>query len=231
MNKRFLLALTCSFSLAYAEIDTSKQTVDHAKQQAYAYMDHLTGWCSHMKGGVLIDLIFKNKPAIVVEIGVYGGKSLVPMGCALKALGEGKAYGIDPWSTEASLEEMNNDSSKAFWSWVDHAGIMKGLMAKIDEFELGNHIELIQATSEEASPIPNIDILHIDGNHSEKTSYFDVTKWAPLVKSGGWIILDDMTWYENGVFTTAKAAEWLNTHCIKFAEFTDGSVWGIWKKP
>jgi len=62
------------------------------------------------------------------------------------------------------------------------------------------------------------------------TSYLDVTKWVPLVKSGGWIIFDDITWYENGQFTNARAVDWLNAHCKKFAEFQDNCVWGIWVK-
>ena len=68
-------------------------------------------------------------------------------------------------------------------------------------------------------------------HHSDVTSYVDVTKWVPLMKSGSWIVFDDMTWYENGVFTTARAVEWLNAHCYKLAEFKDNSVWGIWIKP
>jgi hypothetical protein len=62
-------------------------------------------------------------------------------------------------------------------------------------------------------------------------SYLDVTKWAPLVKSGGYIILDDMTWCEKGVFTTARACEWLDANCMKFTEFTDTCKWGVWVKP
>ena len=76
-----------------------------------------------------------------------------------------------------------------------------------------------------------IDILHIDGNHSEQASYLDVTKWVPLVRSGGWIFFDDMTWFENGVFTTARAVEWLNANCYKLAECTDVCTWGVWIKP
>jgi hypothetical protein len=96
---------------------------------------------------------------------------------------------------------------------------------------LEHQIKLIRGTSLEVQPIFDIDILHIDGNHSDVTSYIDVTKWVPLVKSGGWIIFDDMTWYENGKFTNARAVEWLDTHCKKIAEFQDNCVWGVWVKP
>lgn len=202
------------------------------KQQAYDFMNQLDGWCTRPKAAILIDIVTKARPQIIVEIGVWGGKSLVPMAAALKANGEGMIYGIDPWNNIDSLENVTNESNLAYWGYVDHEAVMQQLISKIQHFDLENHIELIRSTSVDAAPIQDIEILHVDGNHSEKTSYFDVTKWVPLMKSGGWIIFDDMTWYENGVFTTARAVEWLNTNCIKFAEFRDDmSVWGIWIKP
>ena len=194
-------------------------------------MSQLTGWCTERKAGVLIDIVLKTRPKKILEIGVYGGKSVVPMACALQALGEGVIYGIDPWDNDAAIQWVMNESNIEYWSKTDLQWIKRELIMKIRQFKLEDEIILIESTSEAAEPIQDIDILHIDGNHSDVTSYFDVTKWAPLVKSGGWIILDDMTWYENGIFTTARAAAWLDAHCKKLAEFKDDSVWGIWIKP
>lgn len=212
-------------------IDIDKQEVDKIKQKAFQFMKQLEGWCSQEKASLLIDLIIKAKPDTVVEIGVFGGKSLIPMGYALKALKKGKIYGIDPWDSQASIQGMTDEVNKKWWQSIDHDAIRRGLVSKISLFDVEKQIELIQSTSEDAPPIYDIDILHIDGNHSEEASFLDVTKWVPLVKSGGWIILDDLTWYENGKYTHECTIEWLNTNCIKFAEFTDQCVWGIWIKP
>ena len=201
------------------------------RDQAFAYMKQLDGWCAENKAGILIDLILKNKPEIIVEIGVWGGKSLVPMAQALRANQKGKIYGIDPWDNQASMEEVVHPENQAFWGRVDHTAVMNGLIGKIREFGLDNQIELIRATSEDAPAIDEIDVLHIDGNHSDKTSYFDATKWVPYVKKGGFIIFDDMTWYENGTYTTARAVEWLNDNCMKIGVFSDTCIWGIWVKP
>ncbi len=201
------------------------------KEQALALMGQMMGWCSEAKGAVLVDLILKNRPSVVVEIGVWGGKSVVPMAYALKVNGKGKIYGIDPWSSYESIQGIMNEDNKHFWQWADHKIVMDGLIEKIDQFDLNDQVELIRDTSEGAAPIYEIDILHVDGNHSDEPSYLDVTKWVPLVKSGGMIIFDDMTWYENNVFTTSRAVKWLDEHCIKFAEFSDTCVWGIWIKP
>ena len=78
------------------------------KKEAVAYMQQLEGWCSEQKAFILIDLIQKIRPKKIVEIGVWGGMSFVPMACALRANGSGKIFGIDPWESSASLEHVMN---------------------------------------------------------------------------------------------------------------------------
>lgn len=212
----------------YESIDLKKnrQTlIQQTKEQAYYYMDRLEGWCTKNKASLLIDLIFMLKPHTVVEIGVWGGKSLVPMAHALKILNNGMIYGIDPWDNAASIKGMEGDNLE-WWEKVDHEMIFQGLLSRIKEFNLEDRIELIRTTSELAPSIPNIDILHIDGNHSEDASNLDVIKWVPLVKKGGVIIFDDMTWGTN-----ANAVKWLDNNCIKFVDFHEDNDWGIWIKP
>lgn len=194
------------------------------KQHVYDCMDKLEGWCPKEKASVLIDLVTILRPRIIVEIGVFGGKSLIPMAFALKLNGMGKIYGIDPWTNSASIEGMDGPN-KDYWASVDHDAILQGLMLKIKEFNLERQVQLLRFTSEDAPQIKSIDILHIDGNHSEKTSYFDATKWVPLVRKGGLIIFDDVSWG-----TTEKAVQWVEMHCIKLAEFKGDNVWGIWVK-
>ena len=211
----------------YEDLQSRRQI----SEQALAYMQQLDGWCSPEKARFLIDLICRAQPKVIVEIGVWGGKSLIPMAYALKVLNQGMIYGIDPWESKESVQWIMEDVNRAFWSWANHDWILQGLLAKIQQFDLGSQITLIKDTSEKAPPIYGIDILHIDGNHSEHTSYIDVTKWVPLVNSGGWIIFDDMTWFENGQYTAARATQWLDEHCHKFAEFSDICTWGVWVKP
>lgn len=206
------------------------QTVS-LKKAALDYMAQLHGWCSNEKGAFLVDLVLKTKPQTVVEIGVWGGKSLIPIATALRQNQSGVIFGIDPWSSQESVQWITEEANRNFWASANHEWVFQHLNEKIDEFALRKQIVLIKNTSEEAPPIPEIDLLHIDGNHSEHTSYLDVVKWVPLVKSGGWIVLDDMRWFENGVYTTAKASQWLDANCHKLAEFTDVCTWGVWVKP
>lgn len=195
------------------------------KQKAFNAMSQLEGWCPQQKAAVLIDLVLIKSPELIVEIGVFGGKSLIPMAYALKEIGKGKIIGIDPWSHAASAEGMEGVNYD-YWMSVNHELILSGLLQKIYQFGLVNYIDLVRSTSLNAPIIQNIDFLHIDGNHSDETSYADVTKWVPLVRRGGIVIFDDINWA-----TTKRAVDWLNQNCIKISEFQDTSIWGIWVKP
>jgi hypothetical protein len=214
----------------YEYVVSHPQAFHDLKKGAFFCMDQVHGWCSYQKASILMDLMLKAKPKVIVEIGVWGGKSLLPMAFTLKGFGFGKIYGIDPWENEASLEGVVHESNIAYWGNIDHQLVLDCLIQTIDSYDLYDYVELIRSTSAKAPLIENIDILHVDGNHSEVTSYLDVTKWLPMVKKGGWIVVDDMTWFENGMTTTGKAVEYLDKHCHKIAEIEDNCVWGIWVK-
>jgi predicted O-methyltransferase YrrM len=208
--------------------------VQHAKLKVFNYMNQLEGWCSKNKASILMDLVFMLKPKVIVEIGVWGGKSLIPMAYALKVNGKGKAYGIDPWDSIESIKGMEGINYD-WWNRVDHEMILQGLLTKITQFDLEEYLELIRTTSEFAPRIPDIDILHIDGNHSKKASELDI-QWVELVKRGGVIIWDDLTWgslcAEGTEDSNENAVKWMNENCIKFAEYHDQeNSWGIWIKP
>lgn len=194
------------------------------KEQAYKLMETLDGWCPRTKAMVLMDLIFNHQPDVVVEVGIWGGKSFIPMALALKATGKGIIYGIDPWKSSDSIVGFD-DANKEWWGKVDHEKVMNHFLRKIREFGLTQNSRILRTTSADAESISNIDLIHIDGNHSEDSALFDVMKWVPLVKSGGFILFDDVDWS-----TTKKATRWLDEHCYRITTFQGDNVWGIWMK-
>ena len=200
-------------------------THENVKERALLAMQELEGWCSPQKAATLMDLIFLTRPQTVVEVGVFGGKSLIPMAFALKALDSGVVYGIDPWSAPESMVGKMDEANREWWAKVDYNAIYNGLVSKIKKFKLQKQVQLIKASSEGAKEIENIDILHIDGNHSEETSCFDVLKWVPLVRRGGLIIFDDLDWA-----STQKASNMLQDYGVQFLELKEGNVWGVWIK-
>lgn len=194
------------------------------KQLVFARMKELDGWCPEDKASFMMDLVFNHRPEVIVEIGVWGGKSLIPMAEALKYNKRGIVYGIDPWKSEDSVvgqEGVNYD----WWKAVDHVHVMEKFIARLNKYQLNDYVKVIRTTSEDAEPIDRIDLIHIDGNHSEETSILDVQKWVPLVRNGGFIIFDDLNWA-----TTAEAVRWLDLHCHRVTTFHGDNVWGVWLK-
>ena len=145
------------------------------------------------------------------------------MAIAQKSLNnDGIIYGIDPWKASASVvgfDGVNYD----WWSKVDHMMIYNKFSNKLHDLGLMNQVCIIQETSADAPKIYDIDLIHIDGNHSEDSALFDVQKWIPLVREGGFIIFDDLDWA-----TTRKAVRWLDENCTRITTFHETNAWGIW---
>lgn len=177
------------------------------------------GWCSIEKATAFVDVILKNKPDLCVEIGVFGGSSLIPQALALRENSKGYIYGIDPWTKDAALEEMIHDDHKKWWSELNIQEIYKHAQQNIKDFGVTQYCGLLKAKAEDiVQKFDNesIDVLHIDGNHSEALSYKDATLYLPKVKVGGHIMFDDIWWTEEGNYvTTRKAILYLTEYCDK----------------
>lgn len=193
------------------------------REEAFRMMSTLDGWCPKIKATVLMNLIFNHQPEVVVEIGIFGGKSFIPMAHALKSTG-GIIYGIDPWKSSESMVGFD-DVNKEWWGKVDHEMVMRKFLRKLGEYRLNDISKIIRATSAEAEDISNIGLIHIDGNHSADSALYDVQKWIPLVKSGGFIVFDDCDWN-----TTKRARDWLDENCYRILTIQEENVWGIWMK-
>jgi predicted O-methyltransferase YrrM len=171
---------------------------DPLKNQISQTVNALEGWCSPERGCEMAELILKESPQCLVEIGVFGGRSLIAQALALQHNGKsGVIYGIDPWRVEPTLEG-ENEANRQWWSKnVDLEAIHRQCMNAVWQLNLGMNAVIIRSTSQEAAglfPDDSIDVLNIDGNHSELASTRDVKVWLPKVKPGGFIWADDMDW-------------------------------------
>jgi predicted O-methyltransferase YrrM len=188
--------------------------VEHVKK----ILPKIHGWCSVEKAEKFIEIITQEKPEICVEIGVFGGSSLVPQALALKENDLGIIFAIDPWATDAALEEMIADEHKKWWSKVDLQNIYTHFLGVIQQEGLTNCVKVIRDKAEnvvDQFKNESIDLLHIDGNHSEALSYKDATLYLPKVRKGGVIFFDDIHWAENNQVTTRKALNYLFENCEK----------------
>lgn len=183
---------------------------DTVKAETWSIIEPLHGWCTREKSDALVDLVLTAHPRTCVEIGVFGGRSLIAIGMALRALDEGgMAYGIDPWRLEAALEGDVGEENRDWWSnKVDLDDVHRSCMTAIWTAGLEPHVTVIRAASQHVArlfPGKSIDVIHCDGNHSEASSLRDVRTYVPLLKDGGYFLFDDSDWA-----TTQKAVRLLD---------------------
>jgi len=183
--------------------------------------DPMHGWCWLEKAVAMADLILETKARCVVEIGVFGGRSLVPQAMALKANGDGGViYGIDPWRSQPCLDGHNDDANNDWWAKVPWNDVYLSCVAAMARGGVEDNCVLIRADSMQAGRHwrkASIDILHVDGNHSEEASTRDVEWWVDMVKPGGYIWVDDVNWT-----TTCKAIAYVADRCDAVKDVSNG---------
>lgn len=191
-------------------------------------MDHvfssLPGWCSPAKRQYLTDWVRTYQPKTLVEIGVYGGSSLLPVAVEAKVYG-GKVYGIDPWSIPAALEGMEKTANVEWWR--KHSALQsvkQEFLQARNELGLVGTVEVLQMTSREAVnrfADASIDYLSIDGNHGPP-AVEDGQLYHPKLANGALIACDDTDWEEGGVFYVRQMIDWLRDNGCSFLSIVDG---------
>lgn len=154
------------------------------------------GWSSKAKVDALTGAILAFHPSVILEIGIWSGKSFIPMAMTLKHLkSKGAIIGIDPWSVAASVEGIEGEH-KDWWGKVDHEKIYQQFTGELVKTGVAPWTKVFRCRSDEWKLPADlvIDILHIDGNHGEFASTYDVTHYAPLVRAGGLLYFDDIAW-------------------------------------
>lgn len=154
----------------------------------------LDGWTTEDRLKMMAQLITTDKPELVVELGVFGGRSFIAQALALQVVGEGVIYGVDPWRKEAAIEG-EIAANATWWSNIDLEAIHRKSMSAIWNNSLEQHAVVVRSESQHCYHLfDNIDIINIDANHSELASCRDFRLYYPRVKKGGWIWVDDTDW-------------------------------------
>ena len=162
------------------------------------------GWCFDFKREFIHNLVTQTQSKFCVEIGVYKGSSLFSFAEVLEPI-NGKVVGIDPWSFEMlknKIETHDPSFEKYFYDELMKGqetmdNIFRGVCEIIEVNQLHHLVTIVRKPSEEAFidfEMDSIDVLHIDGNHNEKNCSRDILLYLPLVKKGGYIIMDDSDW-------------------------------------
>jgi hypothetical protein len=156
----------------------------------------IPGWCTIEKALKFVEVIVDNRLTYCIEIGVAFGSSLIPQALALQYNGEGSIFGIDDWSNETAVKDMDNNIDITWWNGINFDERYEDLIKLIKRLNLEGRCKLIKAKSEEIGPIiaGPIDMVYIDGNHYGQGPMLDVYNFATKVKKGGFICVDDMSW-------------------------------------
>ena len=184
------------------------------------------GLCTEEKGKVIKSLIEKTNAQLCVEIGVYKGSSLLYFAEMLQNT-KGRVIGIDPYKLDSLKNEIPDKNVNhhfyeiLFKEQKTFDDIYFNLTQIIKNNNLEDLITLVRDKSEnqfQNIKKESIDVLHIDGNHDEEYVTKDILNYLPLVKKGGYIIMDDISWV--GVINS------INNHLVgkcklvsKYSEF------------
>lgn len=230
-----LLNSICLTATAYTNPQESQALFEKALTQ-----HEVEGWCSLEKANMMYNLILETKPTVCVEIGSFGGASILPCALALKENNHGIIYAIDPYTNFNAVEFFDNNSKHyTWWNSIDFEVIYEKFMALQNDYDFKNFCKTLRMTSLEAiNHIPNsIDILHIDGDHNEISVFREVQAYLPKVKKNGYIWMDDIFWPfcpkeaaearskgEKLTFALNKSIDYLEKNgCIKILTLDNGN--------
>lgn len=209
-----LLAIAQNNRKVYSLISTTIPTLD--------------GWCSPEKACALAALVLTAKPISAIELGVWGGRSLLPMAFAMQHLKSGIVTGIDSYSTHASSDGQTG-ANQRWWSEQDHGAIRDKFLDFVKLFKVEPHVRLIQKSSNDVKTDGmRIQLLHSDGNHGEQ-AVRDAEKYGPLVDVGGFVVADDLAWEGGSVLRSLEVYEELG-FVEMFRRTEGGENWNLMQR-
>lgn len=165
----------------------------------------ITGWCPLEKAYDLALAVLVLRPVVVCEIGVWGGKSLIPMALACESINSGRVFAIDPWSGQASSAGYTGENFK-WWSAQDHEKVYKSFVGHVDRLALKDRVVIQRSTSNDANVPEEIDLISVDGQHTDQ-AVMDVNRFCSRVRVGGIVMMDDLGWNNDGELPVAKAID------------------------
>jgi cephalosporin hydroxylase len=191
--------------------------------------DSIHGWCTKEKALTLMNLVYQIRPNLSVELGVFGGKSLLPIGIASSSVKQtSKVIGIDAWESTASLEGTNSKENDEWWANINYNEMFEYTQALMKTNKVDSVIELWKCKSSDAVvkfTDESIDLLHQDSNHSEEISCEEVEMYWNKVRHGGYWVFDDTNWE-----TTKKAQQLLLSKGYQEVYVSSNNEWKVFKR-
>jgi predicted O-methyltransferase YrrM len=181
-----------------------------------AILPDLVGWCTPEKGKRIARLVRDANTRLCVELGVFGGRSLVALALGVAQNGFGHVHGIDPFTKSAAVEGTNAKHDDAWWAEIDYEDVRRQAIHVVETNGLAPYVTFVREKSMDVVDRyenGSIDVLHQDSNHSAEVSTAEVLAWMPKLRLGAFWIFDDIDWP-----TTRPAQQLLlqnGFHCVE----------------
>ena len=189
-------------------------------------VESLPGWCTPEKAQRLFDLVIESNSQLTCELGVFGGRSFIPIALAHKRKRTGFALGFDAWKKEVSLEGTNSPENDKYWSKINYAEVYRKCIHDIQVNKVDGFCSLVRMRSQDVGLMMAdnvIDILHQDSAHNVETITTELNLWVRKVRIGGYWVADDLLWGE-AKMGYARLPE------FGLEMIEDHHNWGIFKK-
>jgi len=174
-------------------------------------------WTDHLDFGY--DLVALLQPKLVVELGVDRGESYFAF---CQAVAETKlatrCFAVDTWRGD---EHAGDYDETTFIQVSAHNRAHYEAFSKLLRCSFDAALERF--------PTGNIDILHLDGLHTEAAVQHDLDSWMPKIRPGGILLLHDVN-VRSRDFGVWKVWEELRRSGRSWT-FNDGPGLGVWQKP
>lgn len=195
-----------------------------------AVLSTLEGWCTQRKALRLIELIMDSGAKDVLEIGVFGGASLIPMALALKDC-RGTVVGVEAWDANVATSEATTEENDKWWHDIDICKIKAGFWDSVKRYELFGIIKILEMDSDRAYECLSngnrrFELIHVDGAHAENQALRDVRSAMSILGRKDIIVLDDIEW------PTVEAARALlrsTMEVIDEVHESDATAYGIYR--
>lgn len=153
------------------------------ERQTHTRTNHAQMLVGQEEGLYLRDFVMQNNCRRVLEIGTFTGYSLACLADGAKTLG-GRVDAI----------EINKELD-----YIIEEGLQRAGVSEIVKVHYGDALEILPSIAEE------YDLVFIDADKRQYSQYYELV--LPLVKPGGYILADNVSWYgRTSSHTDAKSS-------------------------
>jgi MMP 1-O-methyltransferase len=137
------------------------------------------GWLSDAQGIALFEAAAQvTGPGAIVEIGSWKGRSTIWLAHGARVAGR-SVFAIDPHT--ASREDASANTYDEFSSNIRGAGVEDVVTP------------LVMSSADAAAHVSGaVEVLFIDGDHSDEGSRIDAAIWLPKLAEGGVVLMHDV---------------------------------------